>query len=274
MQTLLLSHGRQAAMYKLGQYIPRESPVHNRDPRVKLIAVIALSIIILQLNMVGLLGVTALALVISQIARIPMKSLLNSLRPVLPFFFCLFLLYIFFTPGHPMPPFPVGPVKITYEGLHLGMIQILKFLLLVAAASILTMTTTPSEITIGLEKLLRPVSFIGLSSHDIAMLVSLALRFMPTLLDELNNISEAQLARGANLNQHRISGKIKSISRLAVSLSVNIFRRCDELVDAMEARGYQPGPRTYLRELALSRVDYGLITGIIISLTIFLIWHP
>ncbi len=261
-------------MYNLGQYIPRESAVHSRDPRVKLIAVIALSIVILYVNAIGLLLVTAMAIAISQLARIPMGSLLKALRPVLPFFLGLFFLYIFFTPGRPLPPFPIGPVQISYEGLNLGIIQVSKFLLLVVAASILTMTTTPSEITIGLERLLRPIRITGISSHDIAMLVSLALRFMPTLLDEMNSVNEAQLARGANFNSHRMSGKIKAISYLAVPLSVNIFRRCDELVDAMEARGYQSGHRTYLRELVLSRADYCIIAAIIIFVTAFLIWHP
>lgn len=253
-------------MYKLGQYIFGESPIHSLDPRVKLIAVIALSIITLHVNFVGLLVVTVMALAVSRLARLPLGSVLKTLRPVLPFFFCLFLMYLFFTPGHPLPPFPIGPVRISYEGLILGIIQVWKFLMLVVAASLLTMTTTQSEITMGLERLLRPIRITGISSHDIAMLVSLALRFMPTLLDEVKSVSEAQLARGANFNPHRISGKIRAISYLAVPLAVNIFRRCDELVDAMEARGYQQGTRTYLRELVLSWSDYCLIAAILLSL--------
>jgi len=259
-----ISSGRQMDMYKLGQYVFRESPVHSRDPRVKLIAVIALSIITLRVNFVGLLVASAMAIAISQLAHLSQGSVLRTLRPVLPFFFFLFLMYIFFTPGRPMPPFPIGPVRISYEGLNLGILQVWKFLLLVVVASILTMTTTQSEITMGLERLLRPIRVTGISSHDIAMLVSLALRFMPTLLDEMNSVSEAQLARGANFNPRSMSGKIRAISYLAVPLAVNIFRRCDELVDAMEARGYQQGSRTYLRELVLSRSDYCLIAAIIV----------
>lgn len=253
-------------MYKLGQYVFLESPVHSLDPRVKLIAVIALSIIILHVNFVGLLVVSALALSISLLARLSLRSVLRTLQPVLPFFFFLFLLYIFFTPGRPLPPFPIGPVQISFEGLSLGILQVWKFLLLVVAASILTMTTTQSEITMGLERLLRPIKITGISSHDIAMLISLALRFMPTLLDELNSISQAQLARGADFNPRRMSGKIRAVSYLAVPLAVNIFRRCDELVDAMEARGYQQGNRTYLRELILSPMDYCLMIVIIGSM--------
>lgn len=261
-------------MYNLGQYIPRPSPVHNRDPRVKLIGVIVLGLIILQMNITGLLAVTALLGAILFLARIPLRSLLKSLRPVLPFFFFLFLVYVFFTPGRPLPWFSIGPVQISYEGLQLGLIQISKFLLLVVAASLLTMTTTPSEITMGLERLLRPLNIIGISSYDIAMLVSLALRFIPLLLDEMNSINEAQLARGANVNQQRLSGKIKTIRNLAIPLSINVLRRCDDLVDAMESRGYQPGPRTYLHELTLTRADCGLITTFVGLLIVFLIYHP
>ncbi len=260
-------------MYNLGQYVHRESPVHSRDPRIKIIAVISLSIIILQVNTTGVLVATGLVIAVSQLAQIPLGSLLRNLRPVLPFFLCLFLLYIFFTPGRPLPFFPIGPVQISYEGLYIGIIQVGKFLLLVLAASILTMTTPQTEIAIGLERLLRPLKIIGISSHDVAMMISLALRFMPTLVDEMNSISEAQLARGANFNPRRMSGKIRAISYLAAPLSINIFRRCDELVDAMEARGYQQGERTYLRELVLTHADYCLIGAFIVIVFAVLVWH-
>jgi len=258
-------------MYKLGQYVYVESPVHRLDPRVKLIAVIALSIIILHVNFIGLLVTSAIALTLSLLARLSIGSVLKTLHPVRSFFFCLFLLYILFTPGRPLPSFPIGPVLISYEGLYLGILQVWKFLLLVVAASILTMSTTQSEITMGLERMLRPIRIIGISSHDIAMLISLALRFMPTLLDEMKSVSQAQLARGANFNPRHLNGKIKAIRYLAVPLAVNIFRRSDELVDAMEARGYQQGHRTYLRELVLSRRDYCLIAVIIIVLVVVVV---
>lgn len=130
----------------------------------------------------------------------------------------------------------------------------------------MTMTTTQSEITMGLERLLRPIRITGISSYDVALLLSLALRFMPTLLDEMNSISEAQLARGANFNPRRMSGKTRAISYLAVPLALKVFHRCEELVDAMEARGYQQGHRTYLRELVLSHSDYCVIASTIVVL--------
>jgi biotin transport system permease protein/energy-coupling factor transport system permease protein len=126
----------------------------------------------------------------------------------------------------------------------------------------------------GLERLLRPLSLIGISSHDLALMVSLALRFLPTLQEEMNRISEAQLARGADFKRRRLGGKIRSITHLTVPLLVNIFRRCDELVDAMEARGYHRGPRTYLRELALARVDYLVIGAAIMAVLATIAWHP
>lgn len=259
-------------MVNPGSYLHRESPVHQRDPRVKIIAVTAFSIIILQVHIPGQLAATAMVVAVALLARIAPGSLLKTLRPVLPFFLGLFLVYIFFTPGAPLPLFPLGPVQISYQGLQLGILQIWKFLLLVMAASILTMTTTPSEITGGLERLLRPLKIVGISSYDVAMMVSLALRFIPTVQEEMTSIREAQLTRGLNLNAHRISDKIGAISSLATPLSANIFRRCDELVEAMEARGYQSGYRTYLREMVLTPGDYLLISIMVLMVLIVLAW--
>ncbi len=251
-------------MYNLGQYIPRESPVHNRDPRVKIIGVLGLSIIIFRVSGAGLIGAAAIVALASFLAGIPTARLLKTLRPVLPLFSILFLLYIFFTPGEPLPMFPIGPVQISYEGLTLGMIQAGRFTLLVLAASLLTMTTPPSHMVIGLEKLLQPLKITGISPQDVALMVSLALRFMPLLAGELEHIKTAQLARGANLNPRRLSAKIRAISCLAAPLSMNVFRRCDGLIEAMEARGYRQGPRTYLYELALTHADYCLIAIFIV----------
>lgn len=253
-------------MYQFGQYVPCKSYIHDLDPRVKIIAVVALSIIILQVDWIGLLGAWLAVLAFVLLARLPVASFLKTLGPVLPFFFCLFLLYVMFTPGRPLPLPHIGPFTMSYEGLFSGSQQVGKFLLLVASAAIFTMTTPQTEITMGLERLLRPIKITGMSSHDAAMMLSLALRFMPTLVDAKNSLSEAQLARGANIYPNTISGRIRAINYLAGPLSLDIIRRCDGLVDAMEARGYQQGPRTYLRQLSFGRNDY--ITLIII-ITLF-----
>ncbi|HAA89536.1 MAG: ABC-type cobalt transport system, permease component CbiQ [Thermoanaerobacterales bacterium 50_218] len=251
----------------LRQYLPGESPVHRRDPRVKIIAVVALSLITLHTNPVGLALVFVVVAGVILVAQIPPVSLLTTLKPVMPLFILLFLLHLFFTPGTPLPPFPIGLVSITYEGLYQGLFLVGKFLLLVVAASVLTLTTSPSELTMGMERLLRPLRFVGISSHDLAMMLSLALRFMPILLEESSNIKEAQLARGAVFNSGGPLKKARAISSLVIPLSTGIFRRCEELINAMEARGYQPGPRTYLKELTFDPGDY-LVLAVVLLITV------
>lgn len=263
---MIISPERRSAMYNPGQYVHRASPVHRLDPRVKIIAVTSLSIIILQVSPVGLAAVAAAAAAAALLAGISLRLLFGGLRPFLPFFFCLLGVYILFTPGSQLL-LAAGPVQISREGLYLGIFQTVRFILLVITAFLLTMTTPPAEIITGLERLSRPLGIIGISSSDLAMMMSLALRFVPTLAGEMKNISDAQLARGASFNPNRITGKIRAISRLAWPLAINIFRRCDELADAMEARGYRPGPRTCLRELVLTPAEYGLI-GVLIAAVI------
>ena len=261
-------------MYDLGQYISGGSMIHKLEPRVKIIAVIALSMFILHISKPGimLLGVSVILLSIIGLARLPMTQVLFSLKPAMPFFLVLFLLYLFFTPGRPLPLFPLGPVLISYEGLTIGIVQIWKFLLLITAASVLTITTNHAALTGGLERLLRPINILRISSHDIAMLLGLALRFVPTLQQEMRNVRDAQLARGAKLELHRPAGQIKAVSVLAMPLLLSILRRSDELVDAMEARGYQPGSRSYLYETELTRGEYIVITTLVILTAAIMIY--
>lgn len=243
-----------------GHYLPQDSPLHRRDPRVKIIAVLIFSILILRMNMKGLAVSACILTALALLSRIPIRSLLKSLYPVVPFFSVLFILYVLLTPGNPVPILPNGPIQITYEGLNIGTNQVTRFSLLILNASLFTMTTNPTEIAAGLERLLRPVRIIGISSNNIAMMISLALRFFPELAGELNTLRQAQIARGGGFGSNRTARKIKAVGYLAFTVAVNILRRCDELVDAMEARGYSPGKRTYLRELCLCRGDYCFIT--------------
>ncbi|NLB51522.1 MAG: energy-coupling factor transporter transmembrane protein EcfT [Syntrophomonadaceae bacterium] len=245
-------------MYNPGYYLDRQSPVHKLDPRTKIITVIALSISIMQLDHTGLLIIALLLLTCSQAAHIPVVSWLKTLQPILPFFLFLFLIYIFTTPGDPL--ITIGPINISDQGIYMGFTQVFRFILLILTASILTMSTSSAEITMGLERLLHPVKIIGLSSQDIAMMVSLALRFVPTLIEEMNHIKEAQLSRNCNFNTRGIRGKIRNVTYLSLPLAVNLFRRCDELVNAMEARGYNKGPRTYMRDLAFAPIDFCIIS--------------
>ncbi len=244
------------------QYYPLDSLVHRLDPRVKIIAVLLISILLFKASLTGLAAAAGIFVFIGWASRTPLTAMLKSLKPTLPFFICLFILYLFFTPGSPLPHLTFGPIQVTREGLTMAVTQVGKFLLLVAGASLFTLTTSPIEITTGLERLLRPLKVFGLSSHDLAMMISLAFRFIPEFVIELNSIRQAQQARGADLNEGGITGKIRLMTGLASTLASNMFRRSEQLIDAMEARGYYPGQRTYLNHLSFRGVDYGVLAAL------------
>ncbi|MEN6390837.1 MAG: energy-coupling factor transporter transmembrane protein EcfT [Syntrophomonas sp.] len=257
-------------MYELGQYLHLDSPVHRSDPRVKVLVVLVLSFLLLRSGPAGLIAVTVLILLLSLLGRVGWERLFGTTRPLWSFFTVLFMIYFLFTPGVSILPFSTGPLKISYEGLHEGAIQVGRFMLLILAASLLTITTSLSELTMALEWLLRPLAKVGISSHNTALMVNMALRFFPTLQGEMQNIKEAQLARGADFKPGSLMGKVRSLVFIATPLTLNILRRSDELVEAMEARGYQPGPRTYLSELAFTKTDFGAV--LLITMAITAIW--
>ncbi|MDR3270384.1 MAG: energy-coupling factor transporter transmembrane protein EcfT [Peptococcaceae bacterium] len=239
--------------------------VHRRDPRVKIIATIILSIITLQATPVELICLSLFVAACSLWARIHPRVMLQALRPAFPLFLCLFLVYALTTPGRPLLPLPDRLWRLSYEGVYFGCGQIWKFFLLLITACILTATTTQSDLALGLKKLLQPLQVFGLSSDDLALMLILALRFIPTLREEMNRIKEAQLARGASFQVLRRGG-IQAIAQFAQSLSCSVFQRCDDLVAAMEARGYQPGYRTYLHELAFTPLDYWILAVLLLAL--------
>lgn len=252
-------------VYKLGQYTPGGSCVHKMHPLSKIIVVIALSIIIFRAGAFVLAAVGGFLAAIMLLSRLTVKYVLKAIRPALPFFALLFLVHLFCTGGTPIPPFPLWHVSITYEGLRQGALLVWRFVLLVLSASLLTMVTSPSELIIGMERLLKPLRFLGISSSDLAVMLSLALRFMPALLEEIDRIREARLARGADFNKGSLLKRTKAITSLAIPLTLNTFRRAEELAAAMEARGYRRGPRTYLKELTMAPLDYIVIGAAVIA---------
>ena len=243
-------------MHEIGQHIDRGSPLHSTDARIKLLTVLALSVVILKTSPGGLLVTALFLLTITLYSKVGPLELFLSTRPVWPFFVILFLVYVFTTPGVYLAAIPPIPIAISREGLYLGTSQISRFFLLLLAASLLTMTTSLIEITMALEHLLRPLQIIGISSHNTALMVNMALRFIPLLQREMLQIRQAAAARGAAMRHVGVQEKIRLLVYLCTPLVLNIIRRSDELVQAMEARGYQPGPRTYLSELVLSKSDF------------------
>ncbi len=243
-------------MVHLGQYVPRVSIIHSLDPRVKLAAAVVLSVVILKGDTLTQCWITAFLLILVHASHLNLAHIRAAFRPMLFFLGLLFFLHLLFTAGTPIPPFPPWPVTITREGLTTGIFVIWQFSLLILSASILTMSTSPGELISGIERLLRPLKRVGVPSHDLALMISMAMRFVPTILDELNRIREAQTARGTCFKSGPVLRRMKATASLLIPLIQSIARRADALAMAMESRGYNRGPRTYLRELQMGRKDY------------------
>ncbi len=243
-------------MYRMGQYLLRDSRVHQLDPRIKIVSVILMSILVLYGGPATQSMITLFLMALLPLSHTGIRPIQQALKPMLIFFALLFFLHLFFTQGTPIPPFPSWRVTLTYEGLYTGTFTTWQFLLLVVTAAFLTMTTSPSELVNAIERLLRPFKRMGLPSDDVAMMISLALRFVPTLLDEIARTRDAQTARGARFNQGGIMKRLRAISSLVLPVILSTLRRADALAVAMEARGYGGGDRTMLQELSLRRADY------------------
>ncbi len=240
----------------LGQFVSGDSPVHRLDPRVKILSALLLSIVILNADSAESLIVTLFLLAAAALSGLSAGRLAESLKPLAWFFAILFFLHLFFTDGQPI--FSSLPA-VTYEGFERGALVTWQFIALVVSAAILTMTTAPSELVGGLEKILRPLNRIGVPSHDIALMVSISLRFVPTLLEEVERMKEAQVARGADFTSGSLVRRLRKMATLVIPLILCTFRRADELALAMDWRGYHRGPRTYLRELKFARADYAAL---------------
>ncbi len=243
--------------YNLGQYLPGQSLIHRLDPRVKILFTVTLSILTLRMNgRTGLLISAFLALAVA-LSHGPLRLWIRGLKPMMVLFILIFLLHLFFSSGTPLFPLPISFPTVTVEGLYQGLWTIWQFTLLVLSASLLTMTARPSDLVNGMERLLRPLRLLGVPSHDLAMMISLALRFMPTFLEEIERMKTAQLARGADFQRGNPLQRGRKVYSLALPIVIRLFLRADEIATAMEGRGYRRGSRTYLRELRWTKLDIG-----------------
>lgn len=222
------------------------------DPRVKLAILVALSLYILRTETLAAAWITLGLLATAFAARIPPRRILRALVPILPFLGLLFLLHLLFTEGTPVWRSLPAP---THEGFGKGLIVSWRFLNLILAAALLTQSSSPSELAQGIERLLSPLRILRIPSQDLGLMISLALRFVPTLLEEYEKIKEAQVSRGLDLRAGSLVVRLRKLSGMVIPLALSVFRRADELAAAIEGRGYVHGRRTYLRELRLSRVD-------------------
>jgi energy-coupling factor transporter transmembrane protein EcfT len=233
------------------------------DPRTKIVTAAAVSIAAFRADPLFLAIVNLMMAAVIVLGRVSPGAVYRSCKPAMPFILFVFLLHLLFSPGRPLIPFSLGPLKVSAYGLVLGGLLSWRFATLLFVGALLTTSTPPMDLTRGLEKLLRPVSMVGVSHHDLALTLSLALRFIPTIRGEAAILRDAQSARGAILDAGSPIRRLIAVSSLAVPLCLAVFRRGDELVTAMEARGYDGGPRTGLTELHLSLPDVIVMAGAI-----------
>ncbi len=252
----------------LGQYIPGNSFLHRLDPRVKIMGSFVMIVVLFIVN--NLVGYAFVALVTSLMiasSHVPFKMIYRGIKPLIYILFFTLILHTFMNPGRLI--FSLGPLTATWEGLQKGFYMSLRLLLLIIATSLLTYTTSPIELTDGVERLLRPFQRFGVPAHELAMMMTIALRFIPTLLEEAEKIMKAQKARGADFESGNILQRAKSLIPLMVPLFVSSFRRADELAIAMEARCYRGGKnRTRMKQLSIGKDDY--VAMVELSLIIFI----
>ncbi len=249
----------------LGQYFPIESPLHRMDPRTKILALIFLIVaIFIADSAIAYACVTAFTLLIMWLSRVSFTMYFKSLKPILFVIIFTALLNIFLTPGTKINCFGYT-TPITWEGLILAGKMALRLVLLIIASSALTYTTSPIMLTDGLEKLLSPFARLGLPTYELAMMMSIALRFIPTLIEETEKIMNAQKARGADFESGSVLRRVKALVPMLVPLFISAFRRADELAIAMESRCYQGGAmRTRLNEIHFGAID--AIAAVLFSL--------
>ncbi len=252
----------------LGQYLPGESLVHRMNPRLKILALLLILVLLFSLTTyAGLIGLFLMALALIVSARIPLRFFIKGLRPILYIVIFALIIYLFFTKGG-VVLLRIGPVTIESAGLSEGIFVITRLITLIIFSLIVTLTTTPLSLTHGISYFLKPLGKIGLPTEEIAMIMSVALRFIPTLMEESQRLMRAQVSRGADFETGSVFRRAKNLVPLIVPLFISAFRRADELALAMEARGYRLGAkRTRLHEDVIATRDWAALIFVLVMFT-------
>ena len=239
----------------IGQFFPGDSFIHRLDPRMKIIlTALYIVVVFMPTNPAGLLVAAVFAVLSYLVAHIPLRTVRKSLKPVLPIVFFTTILNIFFIDGTVLLEF--GFIKVTYEGVLLSLLMVLRIICLIAGTSLLTYTTSPIALTDAIERLFGPLMWLGLPVHELAMMMTIALRFIPTLIEETDKIMSAQKARGADMESGSLIDRVKALIPILVPLFVSAFRRALELATAMECRCYRGGEgRTHMRQMHIMAGD-------------------
>ena len=242
----------------IGQHFPGNSLVHRFDPRLKLVLTIAYIVLLFAAS--NPLGLTLSVLflgVMYKVAKIPVKMIGKSLKPILPIVLFTAVLNLFFVSGEGDPLVHFWFLSIYAEGVRYAVLMAVRVMALIAGTSLLTYTTSPIVLTDAIEQLLKPLGKLHFPVHELAMMMSIALRFIPTLIEETDKIMNAQKARGAQLDTGKMTDRVKALVPVLIPLFISAFRRADELAMAMECRCYRGGTgRTRLKVLRCEKQDY------------------
>lgn len=239
----------------LGQHFPGNSVVHRLDPRLKLVLLIAYIVVLFVApNLLGL-GISTVFLAgLYGLSKIPFKMIFRSLKPIVPIILFTGIINLFFVQGDVV--FHWWIFTITRQGLLFSLVLVVRIICLIAATSLLTYTTSPIALTDALERILSPLKLFHAPVHEVSMMMTIALRFIPTLVEETDKIMNAQKARGAELDTGRLTDRIKALIPVLIPLFISAFRRADELATAMECRCYHGGEgRTRLKTLQITWQD-------------------
>ena len=256
----------------IGQYYPAQSPIHRLDPRVKIVCtLIFLVSLFVQNSVLGYaLAFVFLACMI-HVSKVPAKFIGKGLKPIVILLLFTVAMNLFLTRGGAVL-FHWGIITITETGLRTSVFMAVRLVLLVAGSSLMTFTTTPNELTDGIEELLGPLNKIHVPVHEIAMMMSIALRFIPILVEETDKIMRAQMARGADFETGGVIQRAKNMIPLLVPLFVSAFRRANDLAMAMEARCYRGGTgRTKMKPLKYASIDYRAYVIVILYFVIMMV---
>ena len=250
----------------IGQYIFQDSIIHKLDPRVKIIAVLLIITTIFLINTwFGFFIIGIYIFLNISLAKIQIKYIIKGIKPVVIVVMFTLLIHFFATPGEPI--YRIYFLQITKEGIQRGLFIAVRLFLLIISTTWLTLTTSPIALTDGIEKLLSFLKIFKIPAHEIAMMMTIALRFIPTLMEETEKIIKAQISRGADFESGNLINRIQNILPIIIPLFINAFNRADELAIAMEARCYRGGEgRTHYRKLLITSNDQ-----IFISITILVL---
>ena len=242
----------------IGQHFPGNSLVHRFDPRLKLVLTVAYIVLLFAAS--NPLGLTLSILflgIMYKVAKIPVKMIGKSLKPILPIVLFTAVLNLFFVSGEGDPLVHFWFLTVYAEGVRYAVLMAVRVMALIAGTSLLTYTTSPIVLTDAIEQLLKPLGKLHFPVHELAMMMSIALRFIPTLIEETDKIMNAQKARGAQLDTGKMTDRVKALVPVLIPLFISAFRRADELAMAMECRCYRGGTgRTRLKVLRCEKQDY------------------